>query len=104
MGRITPDIIEQWSDDLLVPEGEVGDSPEAAWDTAQDIGLPVVVKPLDGNHGRGVSINLQDEDAVAAARAVAPITAERPGEGAVLRGSGRGKARHRGRRPVWSLL
>jgi cyanophycin synthetase len=29
-----------------------------AWDAAQDIGLPVVVKPCDGNHGRGVFIDL----------------------------------------------
>jgi len=44
-----------------VPEGEVVDSPEAAWETAQDIGLPVVVKPLDGNHGRGVSLELSQQ-------------------------------------------
>ena len=31
---------------------------------AKRIGYPVVVKPLDGNHGRGVCLNLQDEDDV----------------------------------------
>jgi cyanophycin synthetase len=36
-------------------------SAEAAWEEAQDIGLPVVVKPVDGNHGRGVSLNLMTE-------------------------------------------
>ena len=41
-----------------VPEGQVVDSAEAAWEAAQDIGLPVVVKPSDGNHGRGVSLDL----------------------------------------------
>ena len=38
---------------------------------ARRIGYPVVVKPLDGNHGRGVAINLQDEAAVRAAFDVA---------------------------------
>ena len=31
------------------------------------IGFPVVVKPLDGNHGRGVCLDLQSEDEVRAA-------------------------------------
>ena len=31
---------------------------------AERIGYPVVVKPLDGNHGRGVCLDLQDEDDV----------------------------------------
>jgi phosphoribosylaminoimidazole carboxylase (NCAIR synthetase) len=37
-----------------VPEGCIVRSAEEAWEEAQDIGLPVVVKPYDGNHGRGV--------------------------------------------------
>ncbi|MGB8517684.1 MAG: cyanophycin synthetase, partial [Gallionella sp.] len=41
-----------------VPEGRVANSPEDAWDAAQDIVVPVVVKPSDGNHGRGVSTEL----------------------------------------------
>lgn len=32
---------------------------------ARRIGFPVVVKPLDGNHGNGISINLKTEEAVA---------------------------------------
>ncbi|MBA5607057.1 cyanophycin synthetase [Duganella sp. FT3S] len=44
-----------------VPEGELVTSAEAAWEAAQDIGLPVVVKPYDGNHGRGVSLNLMTQ-------------------------------------------
>ena len=31
---------------------------------AEDLGYPVVVKPLDGNHGRGVSINLRTAEQV----------------------------------------
>ena len=34
---------------------------------ARRIGYPVVVKPLDGNHGRGVAINLTSEAEVRAA-------------------------------------
>ena len=41
-----------------VPEGREVSSPEDAWEAAQDIGLPVVVKPSDGNHGRGVFTDL----------------------------------------------
>ncbi len=31
---------------------------------AHRIGLPVVIKPLNANHGRGVSINLDDEESI----------------------------------------
>lgn len=50
-----------------VPEGQLVDSAEAAWEAAQDIGLPVVVKPSDGNHGRGVSLELHTRQEVQAA-------------------------------------
>jgi cyanophycin synthetase len=50
-----------------VPEGRVVDSKEDAWDAAEDIGLPVVVKPSDANHGRGVSTNLSTREEVEAA-------------------------------------
>ena len=50
-----------------VPEGELVTSAEAAWAAAQDIGVPVVVKPYDGNHGRGVSLNLMTQSDVEAA-------------------------------------
>ncbi len=56
---------------IPIPEGEVVNSPEHAWEVAQDIGLPVVVKPLDANHGRGVSLNLRQQDEVEAAFHVA---------------------------------
>ena len=50
-----------------VPEGRLVDSPEDAWAAAEDVGLPVVVKPWDGNHGRGVFTNLNQRDEVEAA-------------------------------------
>ncbi|NMM77295.1 cyanophycin synthetase [Acidovorax sp. SRB_14] len=54
-----------------VPEGQVVDSPEAAWEAAQDIGLPVVVKPSNGNHGRGVTLDLRRREDIEAAWHVA---------------------------------
>ncbi|MCX8145101.1 MAG: cyanophycin synthetase [Azovibrio sp.] len=56
---------------LPVPEGYLVDSPEAAWEAAEDIGLPVVVKPDDGNHGRGVFLDLNSRAEVEAAYRVA---------------------------------
>jgi len=46
-------------------------SAEAAWEAAQDIGVPVVLKPYNGNHGRGVSLNLSQEEEIKAAYNVA---------------------------------
>ncbi|NOZ17863.1 MAG: cyanophycin synthetase [Betaproteobacteria bacterium] len=54
-----------------VPEGRMVDSAEDAWDAAEDIGVPVVVKPYDGNHGRGVFTNLMTREEVETAYAVA---------------------------------
>ncbi|NNG22441.1 cyanophycin synthetase [Telluria aromaticivorans] len=54
-----------------VPEGALVRSADDAWEEAQDIGLPVVVKPVDGNHGRGVTLNLMSEADVRAAYAIA---------------------------------
>ncbi|MCA1245291.1 cyanophycin synthetase [Massilia sp. MS-15] len=54
-----------------VPEGALVRSADAAWEEAQDIGLPVVLKPVDGNHGRGVTLNLVSEADVRAAYAIA---------------------------------
>ena len=47
-----------------VPEGRVVTSRVDAWETALEIGLPVVVKPQYGNHGRGVTTNLYTQQEV----------------------------------------
>ena len=54
-----------------VPEGRIVASAAEAWEAAEDIGLPVVVKPSDGNHGRGVSLELTTREQVEAAFKVA---------------------------------
>lgn len=41
-----------------VPLGRVVTSADDAWAAACDIGLPVVVKPKDGNQGKGVTVNV----------------------------------------------
>lgn len=54
-----------------VPEGQLVDSPAEAWEAAEDIGVPVVVKPRDGNHGRGVSTELMTREEVETAYSLA---------------------------------
>jgi cyanophycin synthetase len=54
-----------------VPEGRPVESAEDAWEAADDIGVPVVVKPQYGNHGRGVATNLTTKEQVLAAYAAA---------------------------------
>ena len=54
-----------------IPTGEVVDSPAHAWEVAQDIGLPVAVKPTDANHGRGVALDLRSREDIEAAFTVA---------------------------------
>jgi len=56
---------------VAVPEGSIVKNPEEAWEAAEDIGLPVVVKPVDGNHARGVSMNLTAKAEIEAAWHVA---------------------------------
>jgi len=54
-----------------IPEGREVSSAEDAWDAAEDIGLPVCVKPVDGNHGRGVFIDVKTREEVEKAYAIA---------------------------------
>ena len=56
---------------LPVPRQQLVYSEREAVRAARRIGYPVVVKPLDANHGRGVSINLAEDDQVATAFDVA---------------------------------
>jgi cyanophycin synthetase len=63
-----------------MPAGRAAESREDAWAAAQELGLPVVVKPRDANHGRGVSIRLEDQAAIETAFDIAA----REGSGVIV--------------------
>jgi cyanophycin synthetase len=56
--QLTKDVLSALG--IPVPDGCVAHSPREAVGAAEEIGYPVVVKPLDGNHGSGVSTGLQN--------------------------------------------
>ncbi|HEX8391016.1 MAG TPA: cyanophycin synthetase, partial [Longimicrobium sp.] len=56
---------------LPVPEGGVASTLDGILETAHEIGWPVLVKPLDASHGRGISGRLENDEAVASAFEVA---------------------------------
>lgn len=49
---------------IPVPQGVVVRTAAAAIDAVKRLGIPVVIKPLDGNHGRGVTIGVISDDQV----------------------------------------
>jgi cyanophycin synthetase len=62
---------------LPVPKAVSVRDVDEAVAAARRIGFPVVVKPLDGNHGRGVQLDLGSEEEVAAAFPAAQAEARR---------------------------
>lgn len=54
-----------------VPDGQTVHSADEAWLAAKSIGLPVVIKPEDGNQGKGVSVNLASEESIRKAYEIA---------------------------------
>jgi cyanophycin synthetase len=70
-----------------VPEGRGVDTPEDAWEAAQEIGSPVVVKPRDANHARGVSTNLTSREEIEKAFQAA----SKEGSGVILERFARGE-------------
>lgn len=59
-----------------VPEGISVSDFAGAQAVANELGYPVVVKPLVGNHGRGISIDIQDEEELEAAYRMAKRVCE----------------------------
>jgi len=75
---------------IPVPKGLPASSAAATWAAAEQIGLPVVVKPRSGNQGRGVSVRLTTRESVTAAFEIAfaadgEVIVERHIEGADFR-------------------
>ena len=58
---------------LPVPQGDTATTLDGALEVAAEIGYPVLLKPLDASHGRGISGRLESEDEV---RAAWPVTSE----------------------------
>lgn len=56
---------------LPVPVQELVRDPQEAAEVAADIGYPVVLKPIDGNHGRGVVVNVMSDEEAEEAFAIA---------------------------------
>ncbi|HZE07160.1 MAG TPA: cyanophycin synthetase [Gemmatimonadaceae bacterium] len=52
---------------LPVPKGDVAQTLERALDIVREIGYPVILKPLDASHGRGISDRIENDDALKAA-------------------------------------
>ncbi|WP_293892832.1 cyanophycin synthetase [Flavobacterium sp.] len=52
---------------IPVPEGDICTGVEGLMEIIDNIGYPIVIKPLDGNQGKGASININsDQSAIAA--------------------------------------
>ncbi len=64
-----------------VPLGRPVQTVDEAWQVALEIGLPVVLKPQDGNQGKGVTVNIVDrahlEVAYAAAADIGEVMVEK---------------------------
>lgn len=56
---------------IPVPLGREVKDAEDAWTAACEIGVPVVIKPLDSNQGKGVTVNLVTAEQVKAAYMIA---------------------------------
>ncbi|HWZ46807.1 MAG TPA: cyanophycin synthetase [Herbaspirillum sp.] len=65
-----------------VPNGRVVSTAEDAWQATQEIGSTVVIKPRDGNQGKGVAVNISSKEQVfeayeAAAQICSEVIVER---------------------------
>ncbi|MFM1931800.1 MAG: cyanophycin synthetase, partial [Bacteroidota bacterium] len=53
--------------EVPIPKGDIVRSEEGLQDAIRSIGYPIVIKPINGNHGRGITTNINTwEDAVEA--------------------------------------
>lgn len=55
--------------EVPTPKGDIIRRESSLEDTCKYVGFPLVVKPVDGNHGRGITVNIKNhEDALVAFR------------------------------------
>ena len=53
-------LLEQY--EVPVPRGEVIKTEAGLEDAMRKLGFPLVIKPINGNHGRGITTNIQDKE------------------------------------------
>jgi len=75
-----------------VPRGRVAASVAEACAAARELGYPVVVKPRDGNHGRGISFGVRDDADMAEAFEIAIRENHRRSGGVLVEQFARGVA------------
>lgn len=75
-----------------VPRGRPVTDPDDAWKAALEIGVPVAVKPVDANHGRGISLEVVAEQAVKDAFDFAARESKEGANGVIVEKYARGQA------------
>ncbi|NEN24252.1 cyanophycin synthetase [Cryomorpha ignava] len=61
--------------EVQVPRGEIIRKESSLEETCRYVGFPLVIKPVDGNHGRGITVNIKNyADAVVAFNAAKDIS------------------------------
>lgn len=61
--------------EVPIPKGDIVRSERGLRDAVEDIGYPLVTKPINGNHGRGITTNIQTwEEAVEAFEAAKKVS------------------------------
>lgn len=56
----TKQLLEQY--EVPVPKGDIITRERSLKEACDYVGFPLVVKPIDGNHGRGITVNIQNYD------------------------------------------
>lgn len=61
--------------EVLVPKGDIISRESSLEEACRYVGFPLVVKPIDGNHGRGITVNITSyEEALEAFRAAKEVS------------------------------
>lgn len=48
--------------EVLVPKGDIISRESSLGEACRYVGFPLVIKPIDGNHGRGITVNINSYD------------------------------------------
>ncbi|KMT22822.1 cyanophycin synthetase [Clostridium cylindrosporum] len=79
---LTRDILSDLS--IPIPRGGLAESESELIDLCNEIGYPIVIKPIDGSKGRGITVNINsDEEAIIAYRKASEVNTKVVVEGYV---------------------